>query len=199
MRISLQWLSEWIGGPLPAHDQQRGDEVVGRTVPRQHLAHTGDTTTRAAHNDDRGLRRHGCPNDLEVRDHVRAHAHDSDFRTMGHLTCASQSTDELVSTIESYRDSGMKHVLAVRGDMPGGPTETFVPHPRGLANATELVRLVKEVGDFCVGVAAFPDAHPQAKDPALDARLLVAKAEAGAEFAVTQLFFDADAYFRLVP
>lgn len=129
---------------------------------------------------------------------TRRLAHDSDFRTMGHLTCASQSTDELVSTIESYRDSGMKHVLAVRGDMPGGPTETFVPHPRGLANATELVRLVKEVGDFCVGVAAFPDAHPQAKDPALDARLLVAKAEAGAEFAVTQLFFDADAYFRLV-
>ena len=71
---------------------------------------------------------------------TRRLAHDSDFRTMGHLTCASQSTDELVSTIESYRDSGMKHVLAVRGDMPGGPTETFVPHPRGLANATKFSR-----------------------------------------------------------
>ncbi len=125
-------------------------------------------------------------------------AQDPDIRTMGHLTCASQSRDELVRTIESYRASGMRHVLAIRGDMPGGPTEPFVPHPRGLANATELVRLVKEVGDFCVGVAAFPDAHPQARDLDLDARLLVEKAEAGAEFAITQLFFDADAYLRLV-
>ncbi len=129
---------------------------------------------------------------------TRRLAEDPDVRTMGHLTCASQSRDELVRTIQSYRTSGLRHVLAVRGDMPGGPTEPFVRHPDGLANATELVRLVKEVGDFCVGVAAFPDAHPQARDLDLDARLLVEKAEAGAEFAITQLFFDADAYFRLV-
>lgn len=129
---------------------------------------------------------------------TRRLALDPDVRTMGHLTCASQSRDDLVSTIESYRDSGLRHILAVRGDMPGGPTQPWVRHPDGLANATELVRLVKEVGDFCVGVAAFPDVHPQAHDADLDARLLVEKAEAGAEFAITQLFFDADPYFRLV-
>jgi methylenetetrahydrofolate reductase (NADPH) len=82
--------------------------------------------------------------------------------------------------------------------MPGGPTETWVRHPQGLANATELVRLVRTTGDFCVGVAAFPDPHPQAGDADLDARLLVEKAEAGAEFAITQLFFRPESYIALV-
>ena len=125
-------------------------------------------------------------------------AQESSLRVMGHLTCASQSSDELVRAIEDYRSAGVHHVLAVRGDMPGGPTEPWVPHPQGLANATELVRLVKQTGDFCVGVAAFPDPHPQTQDPDLDARLLVAKAEAGAQLAITQLFFRATSYTAMV-
>ena len=100
-------------------------------------------------------------------------ARESSLRTVGHLTCASQSRAELVAAIEAYRDAGVHHVLAIRGDMPGGPTEPWVRHPDGLANATELVRLVRETGVSCIGVAAFPDPHPQVGDPALDARLLV--------------------------
>lgn len=125
-------------------------------------------------------------------------ARESSLRTVGHLTCASQSRTDLVAAIEDYKAAGVHHVLAIRGDMPGGPTEPWVRHPEGLANATELVRLVKQTGDFCVGVGAFPDPHPQAKDAALDARLLVEKAEAGAEFAITQLFFRPEAYLSLV-
>lgn len=125
-------------------------------------------------------------------------ARESSLRTVGHLTCASQSRAELVTAIEAYRDAGVRHVLAIRGDMPGGPTEPWIRHPEGLANATELVRLVRETGDFCVGVGAFPDPHPQALDAALDARLLVEKAEAGAQFAITQLFFRPEAYLALV-
>ncbi|HET7723865.1 MAG TPA: methylenetetrahydrofolate reductase [NAD(P)H] [Propionibacteriaceae bacterium] len=125
-------------------------------------------------------------------------ARESSLRTVGHLTCASQSRAELVAAIEAYREAGVRHVLAIRGDMPGGPTEPWIRHPEGLANATELVRLVRETGDFCVGVGAFPDPHPQALDAALDARLLVEKAEAGAQFAITQLFFRAEAYVALV-
>ncbi|MFZ2751188.1 MAG: methylenetetrahydrofolate reductase, partial [Propioniciclava sp.] len=87
------------------------------------------------------------------------------------------------------------HILALRGDPPGGGA--FERHPEGLGNATDLVRLVRSMGDFSVGVAAFPDGHPDG-DVDLDARILLDKQEAGAEFAVTQLFFDAQAYFSLV-
>jgi methylenetetrahydrofolate reductase (NADPH) len=120
------------------------------------------------------------------------------LRPMAHLTCASQSRAQLRQVVGSYAAAGIRHVLAIRGDMPGGPTVPWERHPEGLANATELVALVRELGDFCIGVAAFPDLHPERHDPDLDARVLVAKAEAGASFAITQLFFTADRYFDLV-
>lgn len=118
--------------------------------------------------------------------------------TVGHLTCVSQSVRELRGAVSAYAEAGVRHILAVRGDPPGGPTAPWQSHPDGLDNATELVRLVKQAGDFCVGVGAFPDGHPEHFDFELDARLLAEKEEAGAEFAITQLFFDAEAYFALV-
>jgi methylenetetrahydrofolate reductase (NADPH) len=120
------------------------------------------------------------------------------LRSMAHLTCASQSRDQLRRVIGWYAAAGIHHVLAIRGDMPGGPKVPWVPHPEGLKNATELVSLVRELGDFCIGVAAFPDGHPEQHDFDLDARVLAAKAQAGASFAITQLFFSADDYFALV-
>ncbi|HEY5821843.1 MAG TPA: methylenetetrahydrofolate reductase [NAD(P)H] [Propionibacteriaceae bacterium] len=120
------------------------------------------------------------------------------MRSMAHLTCASQSRDQLRRVIGSYAAAGVRHVLTIRGDMPGGPTVPWEAHPEGLDNATELVALVRELGDFCVGVGAFPDPHPEHSDPDLDARILVAKAQAGASFAITQLFFTAQTYFDLV-
>lgn len=116
-------------------------------------------------------------------------------RTMGHLTVAGQSRDEVRRAIESYARLGVTQILALRGDPPGGGA--FERHPGGLGNATELVRLIASMGEFSIGVAAFPDGHPDG-DLDLDARILLDKQEAGAEFAVTQLFFDADAYFSLV-
>jgi methylenetetrahydrofolate reductase (NADPH) len=129
---------------------------------------------------------------------TEAIAQHTTLRSMAHLTCASQSRDQLRRVIGSYAASGVRHVLAIRGDMPGGPTVPWVAHPEGLNNATELVAMVRELGNFCVGVAAFPDPHPEHHDPDLDARILVAKAEAGASFAITQLFFTAADYFALV-
>lgn len=122
----------------------------------------------------------------------------TDALAMGHLTCVSQSVNELRGAVDAYAEAGVRHILALRGDPPGGPTAAWERHPDGLDNATELVELVKASGDFCVGVAAFPDAHPEHHDFDLDSRILAAKEQAGAEFAITQLFFDADAYFRLV-
>lgn len=129
---------------------------------------------------------------------TEAIAQHTTLRSVAHLTCASQSRDELRRVIGSYAASGVRHVLAIRGDMPGGPRVPFETHPDGLNNATELVAMVRELGNFCVGVAAFPDPHPEKGDPDLDARILVEKAKAGASFAITQLFFTAERYFTLL-
>jgi len=123
---------------------------------------------------------------------------DTSITTMGHLTCVGQTTEQLRDALASYAEVGVRHILAVRGDPEGGPGTAWQTYPGGLNNATQLVRLVKEQGDFCVGVGAFPDTHPEHRDAALDARVLLDKQEAGAEFAITQLFFRAEAYYGLV-
>jgi len=125
-------------------------------------------------------------------------AQDTSMTPLGHLTCVSQSRDELRSVIGAYAGSGVRNVLAIRGDPPGGPRQPWVAHPEGMNHAIELVELVRGLGDFCVGVAAFPDKHPEAEDWESDAQVLAAKAKAGADFAITQMFFGADDYFRLV-
>lgn len=121
------------------------------------------------------------------------------MQVMGHLTAVSQPIDQLAEVIDEYAAAGIDHILAIRGDMPGGPTVPWVRHPQGLENATELVRLVRRRHPSAViGVAAFPDLHPDKRDAELDARILVEKQEAGATFAITQLFFEPDRYFELV-
>lgn len=118
--------------------------------------------------------------------------------TVGHLTCASQSRDEIARALDAYAEAGIRNILAIRGDMPGGPQDPWVPHPQGIDNATDLVEFVLQRGDFCVGVAAFPNPHQPGNDPELDARLVAAKAAAGATFAITQLFFESEKYVELV-
>jgi methylenetetrahydrofolate reductase (NADPH) len=125
-------------------------------------------------------------------------ARETTLTPVAHLTCVGASQGELRQVIGAYADAGVGTVLALRGDPPGGPGQPWLRHPDGLDHAVELVRLLREVSRFSIGVAAFPDKHPESVDIDQDARVLAEKAEAGADFAVTQFFFEADTYFRMV-
>ena len=122
---------------------------------------------------------------------------DLGIEAMAHLSCVGEPAERLVEILGEIDSSGIENVLALRGDPPRGESE-WTPHPGGLTYSIDLIRLVREHFDFCVGAACFPEIHPDAPDRASDLRYAREKTEAGAGFLITQLFFDNDSYFAYV-
>lgn len=115
--------------------------------------------------------------------------------TVCHVTCVGQSRDEVRAVIRDIAAASMQNVMALRGDPPQGQ-EHWEPHPDGFHHADELVREIKQMGDFSIAVAGFPELHPESKNRESDLHFLKNKIDAGADLIVTQLFFDNEDFYR---
>lgn len=119
-----------------------------------------------------------------------------DIEPLAHLTCVGSTRDELAATVERLLAQGVRNILALRGDPPRGQTE-FVHTPGGFRYASELTAWLKQRWpELCVGGACYPEIHPEAESATVDLERLREKVDAGAEFLITQLFFDNAAYFE---
>ena len=112
-----------------------------------------------------------------------------------HLTCVDATREETQKIAQAYWEAGVRHIVALRGDA-GEPGAPFIPHPQGYANAAELVAGLREVADFDISVAAYPETHPDADCAQSDLDNLKRKLDAGANRAISQFFFSADTFFR---
>lgn len=107
-----------------------------------------------------------------------------------HLTCVGQSRADVDAVIDRYLDLGVDHIVALRGDPPGGIDAPYEPHPDGFDSTADLVAAIKRRGDLSVSVSAYPERHPQSPTDDHDLDVLAAKIDAGADRAMTQMFFD---------
>ncbi len=114
-----------------------------------------------------------------------------------HLTCVGATRDEVDAVARRYWEAGVRHIVALRGDPPAGASE-YTPHPGGYAQAEDLVRGLKRIGDFDISVGAYPEGHPAAVSAEADLDFLKRKIDAGANRAITQYFFDTDVYLRFL-
>lgn len=119
------------------------------------------------------------------------------IKPVAHLTCVGASKAEVNAVVKSFHAAGVRHILALRGDPPQGVGARFQPHPDGYRNAADLVRGIRELGDFEVSVSAYPEKHPESVSIEEDLAFLADKADHGATQAITQFFFHNAFFLRL--
>jgi len=120
---------------------------------------------------------------------------ETDLTAAPHLTCIGASQGEIDDIARQYWDMGIRHLVALRGDLPRDGQE-YLPHPDGYAYGSDLVAGLRKVADFDISVAAYPEVHPEAPSPLFDLDNLKRKLDAGASRAITQFFFDVELYLR---
>lgn len=174
---------------FPPKDEAGGEQIVASALEIQHsiepdfvsITYGAGGTTR-----ERTFR------------YARLLKDDYGFNVMPHLTCVGSSAEELLAIAREYHDAGFRNFMALRGDPPKGVAD-FTPHPAGLRHASELVRLLHgEFADISIGVAGYPEVHPEAPSAASDLHFLKTKVDEGASFVTTQLFYDNSTYFDFV-
>ncbi len=119
------------------------------------------------------------------------------LKAAGHLTCVGATKDQVNDVVRAYKAAGVNHIVALRGDPPGGVGSKFTPHPDGYRNAADLVRGIKDIGDFDVSVSAYPERHPESVSIEEDLAFMADKAEHGATRALSQFFFHNAFFLRL--
>jgi methylenetetrahydrofolate reductase (NADPH) len=141
---------------------------------------------------------YGAGGSTRARTHatVRRIRDETTLEPAAHLTCVAATREEVDAVARSYWEAGIRHIVALRGDMPGGAGLGYTPHPAGYPYAADLVAGLMKVADFEISVAAYPETHPAARSPSHDLDNLKAKLDAGASRAITQFFFDVDVFLR---
>jgi methylenetetrahydrofolate reductase (NADPH) len=124
-------------------------------------------------------------------------AHETKLCPVPHLTCVGKTRQEVDEVVRAIGRAGMRHIVALRGDPPGGALR-YEPTPGGYVNGADLVGGIRALGDFEISVAAYPEKHPESFTLEVDLAMLAAKVDNGATAALTQFFFDNSAYFRFV-
>jgi methylenetetrahydrofolate reductase (NADPH) len=182
MRSSIRVSFEFFP-PKTAEMEQSLWEAIGRLEP---LAPSFVSVT------------YGAGGSTRERTHatVRRIAAETALTPAAHLTCVAATRAEVDDVIGSYRDAGVRHIVALRGDAVGGAGARYAPHPGGYDNAADLVGGIKRLANMDVSVAAYPEKHPDSPSVEADIDMLEAKVDAGADRAITQFFFQNDLYFR---
>ena len=141
---------------------------------------------------------YGAGGSTRARTHatVERMLRETNLKPAAHLTCVGASKGEIDDVIRDYRDAGVRHIVALRGDSAGGLDAPYEPHPQGYQRTEDLVAAIKRIGDFEVSVSAYPEKHPQSPNLLHDIEALKRKVDAGADRAITQFFFDNTAYLR---